>query len=96
MGKLLQNGDWITRVRPCLQIDYEFSWGGDTHYLSIGEPVIVITKYGTKYFGLIHGYEAATQEGMQDCILLLNQDEEVKRVGIHDIVEMERPEWKDG
>ena len=92
MEKILQSGDWVTRITPCLRIDYEFSWGGDTHYLNIGDVVAIKTKYGTSYFGMVHGFEAATQEGMQDCLLLMNQEEKIKRVGIHDIVEMEKEE----
>lgn len=92
MATIIHKGDFITRVRQFLCVDYEFGWGGDTHFFEYGEAVLVTTKYDTRYFGLIRGFEKATKEGMQDCILIENQDGEINRVGIHDISELEIPE----
>lgn len=92
MAKVIDKGDWITKVVPCLRVDYEFGWGGNSHFLNIGEMVTVLTKYGTRYSGRVRGFETATKEGMQDCFLIENQEGKLHKVGMYDITEMETPE----
>ena len=92
MATIIHKGDFITRVSTCLCVDYEFGWGGNSHYFELGQVVLITTRYDTKYFGMIRGFEQATKEGMQDCLLIENQEGKIQKVGIQDISELEIPE----
>jgi hypothetical protein len=89
-NKIIGQEDRIVAVSKCIEIDYEFGWGGNGAIVYVGELLHIETKYGTSYTGFLIDYEKASKEGMQDCLVIRSQDGKDMKVGIYDIILMER------
>ena len=86
MGSIIKKGERIIGANACVCILAEDGIFGHGEYIDFGRLIHVETKYGKSYTGFLADYEPATEEGRQDCIVIVNQDGKEHRVGIYDIV----------
>lgn len=80
----------IVSVIECLKFEFDYGIGGETVCIPLGSIVHIETKYDTQYTGVLLDFEAATKEGMQDSLVIWTQEDVKKKVGIHDIILIER------
>jgi len=89
MKRIIERGWKITGAMKCVELEVEYSFGGHTDTVYIGDTVHIETKFGNIYDGVLIDFDYADKEGEQDSLYVENEAEEVLRIGIHDISLME-------
>lgn len=89
MKRIIEQGWKITGAMKCVELEIEYSFGGHTDIVYIGDTVHIETKFGNAYDGLLIDFKCADKEGEQDSLYVKSETGELLRIGIHDISLME-------
>ena len=80
----------VTRILPAIMVERQNGiFGGDEYYV-YGQKIFVMTKYRKSAVGKLSCYEIAMEEGIQDMLVLTDQDGKEIEIGVNDIIEVKR------